>query len=89
VYLLYGGRGSHKDDFDAVVAGNIRILSARIDIGVVDTKCDVDDDGDLVCSDVGRIVFVSEVTSVECDVFPGAPGGDDASLDAFTQSERG
>ncbi len=38
------------------------------------------------CSDVGRIVFVNEVTSVECDVFPGAPGGDDASLDAFTQA---
>jgi hypothetical protein len=72
--------------FDAVVAGNIRILSARIDIGVVDTKCDVDDEGDLVCSDVGRIVFVNEVTSVECDVFPGAPGGDDSSLDAFTQA---
>ena len=69
--------------FDAVLTGNIQILSARIDIGV-DTKCDVDDDGDLMCSDVGRIVFVNEATSVKCDVFPGAP--DDAALDAFTQA---
>ena len=39
-----------------------------------------------MCSDVGRVGFVNEVTSVECDVFPGAPGGDDAALDAFTQA---
>jgi len=45
--------------FEAVVKGGIAIISARIDIGVVDTRVDIAVDGRLVCFDVGRIVFVS------------------------------
>jgi hypothetical protein len=80
--------------FEAVVKGGIDIISARIDIGVVDTLVDIAVDGRLVCFDVGRIVFVSEVSCVESDVFPDAKSGvagsddhpDDSSLVRFTNA---
>jgi hypothetical protein len=77
--------------FDAVVAGGIAILSARIDIGVVNTACEISDDR-LMCSNVGSIQFVNEVSCVESDVFPDAPSGGtgfndpETTLEAFTKA---
>ena len=77
--------------FDAVVAGGIAIMSARIDIGVVNTACEISDDR-LMCSNVGSIQFVNEVSCVESDVFPDAPSGGtgfndpETTLEAFTKA---
>ena len=77
------------DAFDAVVRGGINLLSACIDIGVVETVVDVQGGG-LACSNVGRVAFVNAVSCVESDVFPDAPSGVadplDESLDNFTRA---